>query len=484
MELFAAATGCDDMGIASLYLERAGNDVTRAVNHYLDSPPPAEGSAKTAATLHAVMSSTKAKPKQHHMRGGTGVKRPRDAGGSGQQGLLTFQPPIPRTLSLQGNVGSCSLSRDGEDSGESELRDDVDVSKLKFCGSSTSGPTLRAATPSTMDNKGRSGTSPFSPSAKWVEIAELCQRRGVQFDDERFPPRPTSLDGRPGRVSTPPSKNPNLGEEEDKQALRCRCDMPAKVVTVSKAGPNQGKLFYGCVTRKCNFFRWADDAPHTRQALSLVWRRFTPPRFKLTTTLLGRSEGSAFKPQDIKQGAVGDCWFLAGLAVVSERSDLIARVVGCTPSLCDEVGCFEVNLFKDGCWERVLVDSWLPCKDPAMLKGKEKGLDHLPAFAKTSNNQTWPCIVEKAFAKQHGSFEAISGGHVCEAFEALTGAPTETVELDDNDSEGNWAKLLSFSQAEFPMGCATAWDPTRYDCVSVAPVRAAIPRSCCVERRG
>lgn len=52
------------------------------------------------------------------------------------------------------------------------------------------------------------------------------------------------------------------------------------------------------------------------------------------------------------QGAVGDCWFLAGLAVVSERSDLIARVVGCNPPLCDEVGCFEVNLFKDGCWER------------------------------------------------------------------------------------------------------------------------------------
>lgn len=43
----------------------------------------------------------------------------------------------------------------------------------------------------------------------------------------------------------------------------------------------------------------------------------------------------------------------------------------------------------------VLVDSWLPCKDPARLKGKEKGLDHVPAFAKASNNQIWPCIVEK-----------------------------------------------------------------------------------------
>ncbi|CAN0390630.1 unnamed protein product, partial [Scytosiphon promiscuus] len=35
----------------------------------------------------------------------------------------------------------------------------------------------------------------------------------------------------------------------------------------------------------------------------------------------------------------------------------------------------------------------------------------------------------QAFAKQHGSYDAISGGHVCDAFEALTGAPTETVML-------------------------------------------------------
>lgn len=35
----------------------------------------------------------------------------------------------------------------------------------------------------------------------------------------------------------------------------------------------------------------------------------------------------------------------------------------------------------------------------------------------------------QAFAKQHGSYDAISGGHICEAFEALTGAPTETMML-------------------------------------------------------
>ena len=52
------------------------------------------------------------------------------------------------------------------------------------------------------------------------------------------------------------------------------------------------------------------------------------------------------------KGAVGDCWFLAGLAVISERPDLISRVVGGNGHLADDSGCFEVNLFKDGRWER------------------------------------------------------------------------------------------------------------------------------------
>ena len=38
-------------------------------------------------------------------------------------------------------------------------------------------------------------------------------------------------------------------------------------------------------------------------------------------------------------------------------------------------------------------------------------------------------MLPQAFAKQHGSYDAISGGHVCDAFEALTGAPTETLML-------------------------------------------------------
>jgi len=46
-----------------------------------------------------------------------------------------------------------------------------------------------------------------------------------------------------------------------------------------------------------------------------------------------------------------------------------------------------------------------------------------------------PPPLSQAFAKQHGSYDAISGGHVCDAFEALTGAPTETVMLGEQQRE-------------------------------------------------
>ncbi|CAM9568049.1 unnamed protein product [Pylaiella littoralis] len=453
MELFAAATGCSDPKVASFYLLRAGNNVTRAVNHFLDDPSAvgeatgdhgATASGGPIANTQAVsaLSRNSIRP----------LKRPRPISGMGkQQQQFVFE----RTMSQPSMGGSSS---------------------------SSSSRGLPAATSCTEHSHDRAAAAAApAPSVEWKEIAERCMREGVQFEDNAFPPVPSSLDGRAGKSGSTTPRDGKGGRggtdtQDGKDHARCKCDMRAKVVTVGKAGKNQGRLFYGCVTRKCDFFRWADDdAPHTSQALSLVWRRFAPPRFRLSAAATGGAaaaaaaaadggvgeSGGGFKPQDIRQGAVGDCWFLAGLAVVSERPDLIGRVVGGNGPLADDSGCYEVNLFKDGRWERVVVDSWLPCKDPAKLKGKEKGLDHLPAFAKASNHQTWPCIVEKAFAKQHGSYDAISGGHVSEAFEALTGAPTETIMLDNDDSECNWAKLLSFSQAGFPMGCATAWDPSR-----------------------
>eukprot|EP00854_Cymbomonas_tetramitiformis_P000887 gene887-1385_t len=80
------------------------------------------------------------------------------------------------------------------------------------------------------------------------------------------------------------------------------------------------------------------------------WRRF--PAFVLVSDF-------GFSATDLRQGGVGDCWFLSALAVVAERHDLVARLfaeTAVTPS-----GCYCVRFFLDGAWTSVLVDDLLPC---------------------------------------------------------------------------------------------------------------------------
>ncbi|KAL7548272.1 hypothetical protein ACHAWF_011564 [Thalassiosira exigua] len=79
------------------------------------------------------------------------------------------------------------------------------------------------------------------------------------------------------------------------------------------------------------------------------------------------------------------------------------------------------------------------------------------AYSKARHNQLWVPFVEKAYAKIHGSYRAISGGHVEEAFLDLTGAPTAVYNFDHHDFNPRrfWGELLSFRRKRFPMGCGT-----------------------------
>jgi calpain-15 len=67
-------------------------------------------------------------------------------------------------------------------------------------------------------------------------------------------------------------------------------------------------------------------------------------------------------------------------------------------------------------------------------------------------------FLEKAYGKSHGCYQAISGGHIAEAFLDLTGAPTLVYTFDANDFRPRtfWSKLLVYRKQQLPMGCATS----------------------------
>ena len=136
-------------------------------------------------------------------------------------------------------------------------------------------------------------------------------------------------------------------------------------------------------------------------------------------------------------GSVGDCWFLSALSVLAERKDLIKQIIEYQAHL-EEKGAHAVNLCIDGVWQTVLVDNFLPQKKDA------KGIEGFQlAYSRAANQQLWVALVEKAYAKVHGSYEAISGGYIEEGMFDLTGYPTESIVFDqkDFDSETFWARM-------------------------------------------
>eukprot|EP00535_Pseudo-nitzschia_heimii_P000538 CAMPEP_0197174818 /NCGR_PEP_ID=MMETSP1423-20130617/1196_1 /TAXON_ID=476441 /ORGANISM="Pseudo-nitzschia heimii, Strain UNC1101" /LENGTH=1269 /DNA_ID=CAMNT_0042623807 /DNA_START=90 /DNA_END=3896 /DNA_ORIENTATION=- len=111
------------------------------------------------------------------------------------------------------------------------------------------------------------------------------------------------------------------------------------------------------------------------------------------------------------------------------------------------------------------------------LSGKCWGAAFLPAnrlpetsdlaYSKARRSQLWVPFLEKAYAKIHGSYNAISGGHIAEAFLDLTGAPTlqvrwqagrAAVEMSSSmydDPRILWDDLKRWRRQKLPMGCAT-----------------------------
>lgn len=133
MELFAAATGCPDPAVACFYLERAGNDVTRAVNHFFDSPTTAVGEASGDACSQSTTLSRNAGSGSSNRS----LKRQRatSAGEGKQQQPFVFERIRP-------SMG----------------------------GSSSSGTAL-----GTEHSHARAAAA-AAPSAEWTEIAERCVR--------------------------------------------------------------------------------------------------------------------------------------------------------------------------------------------------------------------------------------------------------------------------------------------------------------------
>lgn len=279
--------------------------------------------------------------------------------------------------------------------------------------------------------------------AAWQAIA----RSTPSWEDAEFPASQLSIDGKAANTAPPPPPAP---APPPGTTPRCKCGADATKATVSSETPNKGRPYWHCPTRKCGYFAWADGAAGRPSPSSgpLSWARF--PALPVVSDF-------GFRAADLRQGGVGDCWFLSALAVVAERHDLIARLFADTAS--NRAGCYCMHFFLDGAWTSVLVDDRLPVT--AAPRRPELAFDGKLAFSRCGDRaggqQLWASLLEKAYAKAHGSYQAISGGEISEALLDLTGAPTLSVDFSRSsfDSEMLWRSMVEWKRLELPMGCAT-----------------------------
>ena len=119
--------------------------------------------------------------------------------------------------------------------------------------------------------------------------------------------------------------------------------------------------------------------------------------------------GEGISPADIKQGALGCCYFLSAISSLAVYPEKIMDLF--LTKEVNEQGVFAVQLYREGRRIEVVVDNHLPSRH------------HEPYFARSHGKQLWVMILEKAYAKLHGNYQAISTGFPSDALTDLSGAP-------------------------------------------------------------
>lgn len=154
------------------------------------------------------------------------------------------------------------------------------------------------------------------------------------------------------------------------------------------------------------------------------------------------------EPNDIRQGALGDCWFMCALACLAERPALVERLF--VTKQVNDKGIYRVKLCKNGEWVTVTVDDFFPCYP----KGG-------PVFSRAHGNELWVLLLEKAYAKLHGSYFQLRGGFANEGMIDLTGCPSAYYDFKEDfiklliENGEMWKLIVSFDQEGYLISAST-----------------------------
>ena len=166
-------------------------------------------------------------------------------------------------------------------------------------------------------------------------------------------------------------------------------------------------------------------------------------------SLFGEANGMAISPADVVEGALDDCYLVGALTLLAQHPSMVKALFHAEKSSSHD-GRHCVRVWQQGTRIEVVVDDRIPC-DPSSSQ---------PIFARCRRSSGfWVQIVEKAFAKLHGSYGSLSGGSTAEALHDLTGRPVFDYNLEQPDvradiREGQlWSEVCEHVQAHSMVAC-------------------------------
>ncbi|XP_065836926.1 calpain-5-like isoform X2 [Oscarella lobularis] len=132
---------------------------------------------------------------------------------------------------------------------------------------------------------------------------------------------------------------------------------------------------------------------------------------------------------DLNQGEVGNCWFVAACASLAGERKLWNHVVpDVKQQEWDEAapekyaGIFKFRFWRFGEMIEVVIDDRLPTKNGRLIYCHSK-----------QRNEFWSPLLEKAYAKLAGCYEALNAGSTVDALVDFSGGVSETIKLDSGN---------------------------------------------------
>ena len=256
--------------------------------------------------------------------------------------------------------------------------------------------------------------------AKELETAALaqCAQSGFKFEDRGFPELPSSASLRWNATGFPaqPGRAEGASQPQCYEAGTPGAGMPA--------------------------------VTHWRRPEEFVPQGQTPTMFKNDWEVEGI----------IQSGGLDNRWFVSALNIVAGNRDQLDRAF--MDRSHEREGFFVLKFYRDDPmsdddWAVVIVDDRIPCD-----------ANGHPAFCRNRDEHVyWAMIVEKAYAKLCGSYEAMQGGTVVQGLEDLTGGVGYKFDLEKADKrqwippKGEtpmrlWEEIMEKMKTEHVVGCA------------------------------